>query len=57
MANGILTDKERQVLFKKAETTGVDLDELEMVLEAKLFEKQQSMQQRTQTYSEIIKCK
>lgn len=27
----------------------VDLDEFEMVLEAKLFEKQQSLQQTTQT--------
>lgn len=40
LADGELTEKEKQVLFKKAESLGVDLDEFEMVLEARLFEKQ-----------------
>lgn len=64
LMDGELTEKEKQVLFKKAEATGVDLDEFEMVLEAKLFEKQQSMQQTTQTtaapksdkFGEVKKC-
>lgn len=43
LMDGELTEKEKQVLFKKAEALGVDLDEFEMVLEAKLFEKQQSL--------------
>ena len=42
LMDGELTEKEKQILFKKAEAFGVDLDEFEMVLEAKLFEKQQS---------------
>lgn len=42
LADGELTEKEKQILFKKAEEAGVDLDEFEMVLEAKLFEKQKS---------------
>jgi hypothetical protein len=42
LLDGKLTDKEKSVLFKKAEADGVDLDEFEMVLEAKLFEKQES---------------
>jgi hypothetical protein len=42
LIDGELTEKEKQILFKKAEAFGVDLDEFEMVLEAKLFEKQQS---------------
>ncbi|MEY4659601.1 MAG: hypothetical protein RJB36_1367, partial [Bacteroidota bacterium] len=41
LMDGELTEKEKQILFKKAESLGVDLDEFEMVLEAKLFEKQQ----------------
>jgi hypothetical protein len=41
LADGELTEKEKQVLFKKAESLGLDLDEFEMVLEAKLFEKKQ----------------
>ena len=45
LMDGELTEKEKQVLFKYAETMGVDLDEFEMVLEAKLFEKQKSMEQ------------
>lgn len=42
LADGKLTEKEKPVLFKKAEAAGIDLDEFEMVLEAKLFEKQKS---------------
>lgn len=64
LMDGELTEKEKQVLFKKAESMGVDLDEFEMVLEAKLYEKQQSMQQSTQTtaapksdkFGDVKKC-
>lgn len=38
LADGVLTDKERAVLMKKAEAAGADLDEFEMILEAKLHE-------------------
>jgi hypothetical protein len=39
--DGELSEKEKQVLFRKAEAEGIDLDEFEMVLEGRLFEKQQ----------------
>ena len=39
IADGELTEKEKQILLKKAESFGLDLDEFEMVLEAKLFKK------------------
>jgi hypothetical protein len=42
LADGQLSEKEKQILFKKAEAAGIDLDEFEMVLEAKIFEKQKS---------------
>jgi len=42
LADGELSEKEKQVLFKKAEAAGIDLDEFEMVLDARLFEKQKS---------------
>ena len=42
LADGELTEKEKQVLFKKAEAAGIDLDEFEMVLDAKLYEKNNS---------------
>lgn len=43
LADGELTEKEKQILFKKAGAAGINLDEFEMVLDAKLFEKQQTM--------------
>jgi len=42
LVDGELSEKEKQILFKKAEAFGVDLDEFEMVLESKLFEKKKS---------------
>lgn len=41
LMDGELSQKEKQILFKKAESFGIDLDEFEMVLEAKLYEKKQ----------------
>ena len=32
LEDGVLTEKEKQVLFKKAQSMGIDLDEFEMVL-------------------------
>ena len=49
LMDGELTEKEKQILFKKAESLGIDLDEFEMVLDAKLYEKQQSMKQAAAT--------
>lgn len=43
LADGELTEKEKQILFKNAQTMGVDLDEFEMVLDAKLFEKKKEI--------------
>lgn len=42
LADGELTEKEKQVLFKKAEAQGIDLDEFEMVLDAKLYERKKA---------------
>lgn len=47
LLDGELTEKEKQVLFKKAESDGIDLDEFEMVLEAKLYEKQNGETQKS----------
>ena len=38
LADGMLTEKEKQVLFKKAQAQGIDLDEFEIVLDARLVE-------------------
>ncbi len=42
LADGELTEKEKQVLFKNAEAQGIDLDEFEMVLDAKLHQQNKS---------------
>ncbi len=63
LADGVLTEKEKQVLFKKAQTLGVDLDEFEMVLDARLFklQKEQSQAQvssapKSNKYGDVKKC-
>lgn len=44
LADGVLTEKEKQILFKKAESFGVDRDEFEMVLDARALKAQQAQQ-------------
>jgi hypothetical protein len=39
LADGILTDKEKEILLRTAKAEGVDPDELEMVLEGRLYER------------------
>ena len=65
LADGELTEKEKQILFKKAEEEGIDLDEFEMVLDAKLHEKQQSTKQpvspptaapKSDKFGDVKKC-
>lgn len=64
LADGVLTEKEKQVLFKRAEAMGYDLDEFEMVLDAKLYDRTHSQQQATQQaaapksdkYGDVRKC-
>lgn len=64
LADGELTEKEKQILFKKAEASGIDLDEFEMVLEAKLFEKKQSIKSsapataspKSDKFGDVKKC-
>lgn len=38
LVDGELTEKEKQILFKKAQAQGIDLDEFEMVLDARLVQ-------------------
>ena len=38
LVDGVLTDKEKLVLFKKAQSMGIDLDEFEIILNARLYE-------------------
>lgn len=44
VADGVITDKERAVLLKKATAAGYDADEVEILLDGKLAEKQSASQ-------------
>ncbi|MBR5802886.1 MAG: hypothetical protein IKY31_00890 [Bacteroidaceae bacterium] len=60
LADGILTEKEKQILFKNAQIEGIDLDEFEMVLDARLVElgKEEIATSSTKSnkLGEVIKC-
>ena len=43
LMDGVLTDKERQILIKKATQLGIDPDEFEMVLDARLYAKKREL--------------
>lgn len=63
LADGVLTEKEKQILFKKAQEMGVDLDEFEMVLDARLVkfkkaeeEKAQASAPKSNKLGDVKKC-
>ena len=63
LADGELTEKEKQILFRKAEAEGIDLDEFEMVLDARLVElkkeeksKVQSSAPKSDKFGDVRKC-
>lgn len=43
VADGVITDMERQVLIRNAQKEGVDMDEFVMILEARLFEQRRAL--------------
>lgn len=44
LTDGVLTEKEKQILFNKAQSMEIDLDEFEMVLDARLVELEKAEQ-------------
>ena len=63
LADGVLTEKEKQILFKNAQAQGIDLDEFEMVLDARLFEAENAAREKrakaaskSDKYADIKKC-
>lgn len=61
LEDGVLTDKERSVLMRKAQEAGVDLDEFEMILDAKLHETKKNIAATTpkassNKHGEVHKC-
>lgn len=59
LADGELTEKEKQVLFRRAQEQGIDLDEFEMVLDARLVELKKSEQTaapKSNKFGDVKKC-
>lgn len=63
LADGVLTEKEKQILFKNAQAQGIDLDEFEMVLDARLVELQKAEKEKAEKsapksdkYGDVRKC-
>ena len=59
----MLTEKEKQVLFKRAQEEGIDLDEFEMVLDARLVELQKAEKEKAEKsapkstkFGDVRKC-
>lgn len=63
LADGVLTEKEKQILFKNAQAEGIDLDEFEMVLDARLVELEKAEKEKaaksapkSDKYGTVRKC-
>ena len=54
LADGVLTEKEKQVLFKRAEAEGVDLDEFEIILNERLLAAKQKP--KSDKVGDLKKC-
>lgn len=49
LTDDVLTEKEKQTLFKRAQQEGIDLDEFEMVLDARIHELKKNKEKTTQS--------
>ena len=61
IADGKVTDKERQVIFRKAIELGISQDEIELVLDSKLYEKQKELSKESnfsyaEKFGKVKKC-
>ncbi len=63
LVDGTITEKEKQVLFKKAQAMGIDVDEFEIVLDARLTkvkkeaeEKAASSAPKSNKHGDVKKC-
>lgn len=54
LIDGVISDKEREIILKKAILSGFTYEEFEMVLNAKIDKYQKNMM--SNKYGEVIKC-
>ena len=52
LADGIVTDKEREIILRKADALGVDKDEVEMILEGRIAQ----LKSNVQIKETVVKC-
>lgn len=52
LADGVLTDKEKDILFKKAEAMSIDRDEFDLVLDGRLAKRKKEMEAQAPQASE-----
>lgn len=55
LADGVLTEKEKQILFKKAEAMGIDRDESELVLDGRLAKRKEEMEAQAPQAAKPVK--
>jgi hypothetical protein len=56
LADGEISDKERAIILRKAESLGEDKDEVEMILEGKLAQLKKQTRSSQESAGNIIKC-
>jgi len=58
LADGIVTEKEKQILLRRAQIEGIDLDEFEMIFDARLLEAQKAKDpaRKSEKYGGVRKC-
>lgn len=61
VADGEITEKERGIILRKAELLGEDIDEVEMILDGKLFEKNKTKSEafvapKSEKFGDVKKC-
>lgn len=56
IADGQITEKERKVILKKATELGVDIDEVEMILEGKLHQLEANKPKQKEKLGNLITC-
>jgi hypothetical protein len=48
LVDGVISDKEKKIILKKSEKLDISLDEVELIIDAKIFEKSQDIDIKSQ---------
>ncbi|MDB9775616.1 hypothetical protein OAB47_05220 [Vicingaceae bacterium] len=56
LADGVVTEKEREIILRKAESLGIDKDEIEMILDGKLHQLEASKPKQKEKVGNVKTC-